>query len=91
MSIREFAALKALMQADEEYAWGFFCNLAMPIMDSVGCSHMKANEAAAYLMWHLWGVDMTTFKHYEYGKSDAHDYAEFRVAAEAAEHSGVAL
>jgi hypothetical protein len=81
--------LKAAM-ADEGYAWAWFCNLAVPIMDVTGVSHQKANEAAAHLMQHLFGVDITTHPHYEHGKSGAQQYAEFRIAMERAEDAEIA-
>jgi hypothetical protein len=70
---------------DPDYAWSWHCNLAMPILDATGCSHELANQAAAYLMQHLWGCDITTHPHYEYGKSGAQAYTELRIAAERAE------
>ncbi|QUT04030.1 hypothetical protein KFK14_12825 [Sphingobium phenoxybenzoativorans] len=79
--VSEYDALKALM-ADPEYAWGWHCNLAMPILDAIGCSHQQANEAAAHLMQHLWSVDITMFEQYAYGKSGAQFYAEARIAAD---------
>lgn len=74
--------LSSEIYGDPEHAWGVFCNIAMPIKDSVGCSHKAANEAAAHLMQHLFSYDITTHPHYEYGKSSAQQYAEFRIAAD---------
>ncbi len=74
--------LKHAMQADPEYAWGWHCNLAVPIMDATGTTHQLANEAAAHLMQHLFDYDITAHPHYEYGKSGAQEYAELRIAAE---------
>lgn len=81
----EFLNMQRLMQSDAEYAWAWHCNLAMPIMDVAGCDHKTANEAAAHLMQHIWSVDITTDPRYVYGKSDAQQYAEFRIALDAAE------
>jgi hypothetical protein len=67
---------------DEEYAWSWQCNLAMPIMDAIGCTHEQANVAAAHLMQHLWGHDITTHRYYEWPKSAAQAHAEVRIAAE---------
>lgn len=86
------AAWDTLTEAmrEPEYAWGWHCNLAVPIMDATGISHRKANEAAAHLMQHLWGCDITTHPHYEYGKSGAQTYAEIRIAAEREEDAQIA-
>lgn len=80
-----FEALKAAMADDPEYAWGWHCNLAMPIMDAAGVSPRLANEAAAHLMQHLFGYDITSHPHYEFGTSGAQRYAEMRIAADHAE------
>ena len=77
-----FDELKAAMNADSEYAWGWHCNLAVPIMDAAGVGHERANRAAAHLMQHLFDYDITTHPHYQYGKSGAQQYAELRAAAE---------
>lgn len=46
------------LKADPDLAWSWHCNLAMPIMDRVKCSHTAANEAAADLMRHLFHIDI---------------------------------
>jgi hypothetical protein len=46
------------LKADPDLAWSWHCNLAMPIMDRVKCSHTAANEAAADLMRHLFRIDI---------------------------------
>ena len=79
-----WAGMEAAMQ-DPDYAWGWHCNLAMPIMDATGITHEQANMAAAHLMQHLWKCDITTHPHYQYEKSGAQSYAEFRIEAEKAE------
>jgi len=86
-----FDELKAAMQADPEYAWSWHCNFAMPIMDASGISHEKANKAAAHLMQHVFDYDITTHPHYQYDKSGAQQYAEFRIAAEREEDAIRAL
>lgn len=53
-----FDQLKAALNADSGFAWSWHCNIAMPIMDRLGCSHREANEAAAAVMQHLFGLDM---------------------------------
>jgi hypothetical protein len=60
-----FDELQAAIKADPEYAWGWHCNLAMPIMDASGISHEKANKAAAHLMQHLFDYDITTHPYYQ--------------------------
>jgi hypothetical protein len=81
------AAWDALTEAmkDPDYAWSWQCNLAMPIMDATGVSRELANVAAAHLMQHLWGCDITTHPEYRWGKSGAQRYAELRIAADAEE------
>jgi hypothetical protein len=46
------------LKADPDLAWSWHCNLAMPIMDRVKCSHTAANEAAADLLRHLFHIDI---------------------------------
>lgn len=75
-------ALSHEMQTDPDIAWGWHCNIAMPIMDVLDCSHKDANEAAAHLMQRLFGVDITQHEQYIYDKSAAQEYAEMRIAAE---------
>lgn len=74
-----WATLEDAMKVDPDYAWGWHCNLAMPVMDAIGCTHQQANEAAAHLMAFLFGVDITGHPHYAYGKSDAQFAHEFRI------------
>jgi hypothetical protein len=78
-------ALADAINADPEYAWGWHCNIAVPIMDAAGVSHEVANETAAHLMRHLFDCDITTHPHYQYGKTGAQHYAEFRIAMDEAE------
>lgn len=77
-----FDTLKAAMAADPDYAWGWHCNLAVPIMDAAGVGHQQANEAAALIMRQMFDCDITAHPHYQYGKSGAQSYFEARVAAE---------
>ena len=58
-------ALKFAMKDDPDYAWAWHCNVAMPIKDSIGCSHKDANVAAARVMQHLFEVDITKMKEYQ--------------------------
>lgn len=82
--------LSAEIASDPEIAWAWHCNLAMPIMDAADTSHKLANEAAAHLMQHLFGYDVTTDTRYEYGKSGAQGYAEMRIAADLKEDAEIA-
>lgn len=79
-----WAGMEAAMQ-DPDYAWGWHCNLAVPIMDATGITHEQANMAAAHLMQHLWKCDITTHPNYQYEKSGAQSYAEFRIEVDEAE------
>ena len=62
-----FDPLHNMINADPDYAWGWHCNLAMPIMDELNCSHYEANQAAARIMQHMFQIDMT--KHEEFPKA----------------------
>ncbi|QBJ02920.1 hypothetical protein MZD04_gp394 [Pseudomonas phage Psa21] len=59
-----FDRLKAAIRDDEGYAWGWQCNLAMPIMDATGITRQQANIAAARLMSHLFKYDITKQSEY---------------------------
>ena len=83
-----FEQLKNTIHADPDYAWGWHCNLAVPIMDEADVSHEKANKAAALIMEQMFGYDITTHELYRYEKSGMHAYFEARVAAERAEDAG---
>lgn len=61
-----FWQLEQLVRSDPEYAWTIHCNLAVPIMDSVGCTHEQANKAAARIMHHWFKVDITKHPHWGY-------------------------
>lgn len=81
-----FDELKAAIHADPDYAWGWQCNLAVPMRDVIpGVTHAQANRAAALIMRQLFDYDITTHKHYDGGKSAAQKHFELRIAAEQAE------
>jgi len=61
-----FAALGDLMRADPEYAWAVHCNVAMPIMDRLRCTHREANEAGADVVSHLFNVDVRANQNWAY-------------------------
>lgn len=88
--VAAMATLKSAMASDPGYAWGWHCNIAMPIVDATGVSHKLANEAAAHLMQHLFDYDVTTHPHYDYDKSGAQSYAEMRIAMDEAEDAEIA-
>lgn len=52
--------LKNAIQANDDLAWTWHCNIAMPFIDEGG-SHMMANHAAARFMSTVFGVDVTKF------------------------------
>ena len=82
--------LKAALGSDPELAWAWHCNMAVPLIDAGAGNHKVANEAAAHLMQHLFDCDITTHPHYEYGKSGAQSYAEFRIAMDEQEDAAIA-
>lgn len=78
-----FTALKDAIHADPDYAWGWLCNLAVPMRDVIpAVTHSQANRAAALIMQQMFDYDITTHPHYDGGKSGAQEYFELRVAAE---------
>lgn len=86
-----FGALKDAIHADPDYAWGWLCNLAVPIMDVTSCTHEYANQAAALIMAQMFDYDATALPHYQGGKSGHQHYFEARVAAERNEDRTAAL
>lgn len=52
------------MKEDHGLAWAWHCNIAMPIMDSINCSHKDANIASSAVMRHVFGIDITQFEEY---------------------------
>lgn len=56
-----------LMRVDHDYAWSWHCNIAMPMLDALpdAITHKQANRAAARVMQHLFGIDVTTFNEYK--------------------------
>lgn len=76
-----YEQLKKAMHEDAAYAWSWHCNLAVPIMDSLKCSHEDANKAAAHLMQHLFALDITQS---EYWKFEPTARAMFADSAEGA-------
>ena len=63
---RAFEVLAGAIRSDPDYAWGWQCNIAMPIMDELNCSHYSANVAAARIMRLVFCVDM--FQHPQFPK-----------------------
>jgi hypothetical protein len=60
-----FHQLNDQINSDAEYAWAVHCNLAVPIMDSVRCTHEQANRAAARIMHQWFGLDITKHEHWK--------------------------
>uniref|UniRef100_A0AB39CCG6 Virion structural protein n=1 Tax=Pseudomonas phage RVTF4 TaxID=3236931 RepID=A0AB39CCG6_9VIRU len=50
---------------DQPWAWSWFCNIAVPLMDRLDISHHDANVAAAHLFQHLFSIDVTGWKEYQ--------------------------
>lgn len=67
--IGPYAELKKQIEEDADYAWAWHCNLAMPVMDEINCSHEQANRAGARLMAILFGIDITQHRHWPYKAS----------------------
>lgn len=59
-----YTAFQTALAADRGWAWGWHCNLAMPIKDTLGVSHIEANQTAAWLMQHLFKIDVTSWPEY---------------------------
>lgn len=57
--------LTMAMITDPDWAWSVHCNLAMPIMDTLNCSHIEANNAAAILMKHIFNYDVTQLREFK--------------------------
>lgn len=62
-------ALKRAIVSDHDYAWAWQCNLAMPMFDG-GMSGEDANEGAARIMEHLFGVNVREFPEWQFRRRD---------------------
>lgn len=60
-----YDAFQTALVADHGWAWSWFCNIAVPLMDRLGISHHDANVAAAHLFQHLFKIDVTSWKEYQ--------------------------
>ena len=85
-----FDYIKRKINADPDYAWGWHCNLAVPIMDATGITHEAANEAAALIMAQMFDCDITQHPNYAGEKSGAQEYFEERIQAEREEDAAIA-
>lgn len=56
--------LKEAIQEDDDYAWTWHCNFAVPFQDE-GASHEQANRAAARIMSLLFEVDVTKLEQWQ--------------------------
>lgn len=63
-TLSPFELLQNALNSDFGYAWSWFCNIAVPLMDSTGMSHAEANKAAAHLFQHIFKIDVTGWKEY---------------------------
>lgn len=61
-----FETLWTAIRADDGYAWGWHCNLAMAFMDGGKITHYEANMGAACVMERFFGVDVTKFREWPY-------------------------
>jgi len=61
-----FDMVKDQIHADPDRAWGWHCNLAMPIMDSIQVSAEDANKAGAALLSFLFDYDITKHPNYRW-------------------------
>ncbi len=77
-----YDSLTQAMRDDPQYAWGWLCNIAMPLSDSAGMSHEQANVTAAYLMDHLFGIDITTNERFAYQMGGAQKMHRLMMNAE---------
>lgn len=73
-----FYGLKRAINEDPEYAFAWFCNLAVPIRDVTRCQHDYGSQAAALIMAQMFDCDITTHPHYTGGKSGVQAYFEAR-------------
>jgi hypothetical protein len=63
MGVKQAIEVLSMAMKDEDYAWGWQCNIAMSFVD-VGGGHLEANKAAANFMKQTFDVDITKFKEY---------------------------
>lgn len=64
-SIKGYIRFQKELKADPEGAWGWFCNIVMPIHDNSSLSHKDSYRVGTALMKHLWDIDITTHENYE--------------------------
>lgn len=65
-----FEVIQKAIKADDDYAWSWHCNIAMPFQDEGG-EHEQANRAAARCMSIMFDVDVT-----EFGQWKSFDWAK---------------
>jgi hypothetical protein len=85
-----FDGLRGLIHSDPEYAWGFHCNLTMPIYDVASVPIDRANQASALIMAQMFGYDITRHPRYVFEKNPHQEYFEARIAAEREEDAALA-
>lgn len=51
---------------DSELAWGYFCNIKMPIYDNSKCSLFEAERSAIYIMKYLFEYDIEKVEELKY-------------------------
>lgn len=57
-----FKTLATAIKNDDEYAWTWYCNFLMPMIDS-GCSRKKSEEACGRIMYNFFGVNICENKY----------------------------
>lgn len=65
ITIKEaFDRIKKAVQEDEDYAWGWQSNVAVPFIDK-GLSHKEANDGAAIFMDIAFGINIKENRFYK--------------------------
>lgn len=62
---KAFDILRFAINQDQEIAWAWHCNVAVPFQDEGG-SHEASNKAAVKFMFNVFGVDTSKNEHYMY-------------------------
>lgn len=65
MIAKELNKIKSVMKKDMDFAWSWFCNIAVPMQDE-GVSHEVSNKSAARIMQSCFDIDITKCEHYRY-------------------------
>ena len=63
-STNAYYKLRNILKNDDEQAWGWYCNIAMPIHDQSTLSIRDSRQLAVVLMRRLFNIDMTIHINY---------------------------